>query len=685
MKRNVTRIYRVIVGMGLLMLSLSTLPAPAAGAATAQDFGSGLAICTPPVQPVTLVNPVVVTDCTQAGLQAALNDGGHIAFDCGPDPVTIPLTAQLELTTTADTMLDGGGLVTLDGQGQTRILHKGWHDPALGDVTINLQNLRLINGKAPAGGGTGDHSGGAINVGHPGTRLHVINTTFQNNTTTSTTVADNQGGAIFVHNSYETVIAGSVFEANSAGNGGAFGGIATGLFVYNTTFRDNTAVDTTSGGVVRGYGGAIHLDGVTNSYNPDSNKRVHVCGSTFEANSAVRGGGATVVTISDNKGTRVTYERSTFEANGVSGLGDSYGQGGAIYHIEDDHAGGVDELNLEILDSTFHANEARRQGGGVWLYILGRGEVANCTFDANTTTAPFNAVGQGGAMVVTLGQIDVLNTTFAHNHAAYQAGALHGGGSGDPNRVITLTNTIFYSNTLNIGQTKPSETQWQGFHTNRPLTDGGQNIQYPRFKPVYDNEVNNPITGNPIYADPLLEALADNGGPTLTMALQAGSPAIDAGGSECPTTDQRGVLRQGPCDIGAYEYVNHLVASPTIQTLAPGASTIYRLTVVTGDGSGGSFTLAAANPDAAHLTLALHPTTINPGETATLTVTDHHAPGALTQAIQYTIPLSATAPLRSADILSAWTAPETQALTTHVQLIVGGASIYLPLITRRLP
>jgi hypothetical protein len=57
---------------------------------------------------------------------------------------------------------------------------------------------------------------------------------------------------------------------------------------------------------------------------------------------------------------------------------------------------------------------------------------------------------------------------------------------------------------------------------------------------------------------PRLRPLADNGGPTMTMALKAGSPAIDHGGTAatgCPALDQRGVPRpQGPaCDIGSFE------------------------------------------------------------------------------------------------------------------------------------
>lgn len=62
--------------------------------------------------------------------------------------------------------------------------------------------------------------------------------------------------------------------------------------------------------------------------------------------------------------------------------------------------------------------------------------------------------------------------------------------------------------------------------------------------------------GDRAGTNPLLGPLAGNGGPTQTMALQAGSPAIDGGdGAGCPATDQRGVPRPGgaACDVGAFE------------------------------------------------------------------------------------------------------------------------------------
>jgi hypothetical protein len=63
-------------------------------------------------------------------------------------------------------------------------------------------------------------------------------------------------------------------------------------------------------------------------------------------------------------------------------------------------------------------------------------------------------------------------------------------------------------------------------------------------------------TGDRSARNPGLARLADNGGPTLTQALRAGSPARDrAVAGACPSHDQRGVHRpRGPgCDIGAFE------------------------------------------------------------------------------------------------------------------------------------
>lgn len=574
--------WRLTGFLALFLLILLVSHTPASSQSTPMALPP--TVCTPPIQPVTLVNPTVITTCTEANLRTALAAGGHITFDCGPNPVTIPITSPLVTSATKDIVLDGQGLVTLDGGNSTRILEKPFTpgsdiNKSLGN-DLTLQNIMLVNGRAPAAVGSQDANarGGAVWVTSPGTKLHIINSTFSNNRTTSITDEDNQGGAVFAANIYETIIVGSVFENNVAGNGGGFGAIASGLLVYNSRFTNNQAADATGGGIVRGHGGAIHLDGVTNGFNPDSRKIVAVCGSEFTGNTAVRGGGALKVTISDGKGTKATYERSTFSNNHLVDTPAVEGHGGAIYHIEDDYAGATAEDNIEIRDSLFVGNYAQRQGGGVWLLVNGNGRIVNTTFSQNAAaTAGTNIIGQGGALIISRGVIDITNSTFAQNFATFQAGAIHAGGSGDPLRVVTLTSSLFYDNRLDPTHTNPVTTEWQGYHTNRPLQNGGNNLQYPRNKqPDFDNTVNNFITSPEsaiLFADPLLGALADNGGPTQTRALNVGSPAIDAGNNAaCPTADQRGIIRPqgGGCDIGAYErLVVLMVSPPMIDASAP--------------------------------------------------------------------------------------------------------------------
>jgi hypothetical protein len=66
----------------------------------------------------------------------------------------------------------------------------------------------------------------------------------------------------------------------------------------------------------------------------------------------------------------------------------------------------------------------------------------------------------------------------------------------------------------------------------------------------------NPIASDQLNTHALLGLLADIGGPMLTRALMAGSPAIDAGDNAlCPATGQQGVARDAACDVGAFDYV----------------------------------------------------------------------------------------------------------------------------------
>jgi hypothetical protein len=68
--------------------------------------------------------------CTSATVVSAVAKGGHISFDCGPSPVTITMRQTAKVVNTAHRIvINGGGLVTLSGDGKRRILYMNTCDP----------------------------------------------------------------------------------------------------------------------------------------------------------------------------------------------------------------------------------------------------------------------------------------------------------------------------------------------------------------------------------------------------------------------------------------------------------------------------------------------------------------------------------------------------------------------------
>jgi hypothetical protein len=229
--------------------------------------------------------------------------GGIITFNCGPGPVTIPVSATLNIPTGIDTVIDGGQKVTLDGQGLVRIMSFNSSNFQWNEHRLTLQHISLINGKAtpteaipaapaPCSQGWNDGEGGALYMRDG--NLSVINSTFTGNHA-ALLGPDTGGGAIYVVGSKRgVVIAGSTFTNNSASNAGAVGGLFADLRIYNSQFSGNTAVgngannnDPAQCTAINngqneigsgGNGGAIYSDG--NSVN------VLLCGDTIVNNSA---------------------------------------------------------------------------------------------------------------------------------------------------------------------------------------------------------------------------------------------------------------------------------------------------------------------------------------------------------------------------------------------------------------
>ncbi|MGA7991928.1 MAG: choice-of-anchor Q domain-containing protein [Thermoanaerobaculia bacterium] len=181
--------------------------------------------------------------------------------------------------------------------------------------------------------------------------------------------------------------------------------------------------------------------------------------------------------------------------------------------------------NITLTNVTVSGNTATRNGGGIFT---NSGSVAL----TNVTVSGNSASGLGGGIYNQSGNANTLtNVTIANNSAGTGGGIYKNSGS------ISLKNTIVANST-------------SGGNCSGTITSAGNNIDSA-------NTCAFAGTGDKINTNPLLGALANNGGPTQTQALLAGSPAIDAGtGAGAPAVDQRGVSRpQGAgYDIGAYEY-----------------------------------------------------------------------------------------------------------------------------------
>jgi len=336
------------------------------------------------------------------------------------------------------------------------------------------------------------------------------------------------GAAIEVDAHTAVVVSSDVISSNTTADGGRGGGIdyaptaiASGyaLTVSATTFSSNVSTSTTLQGGGAGAIAFVPAAGsgtlnVTNSTFTDN-----VATSTHSGQNAF--GGA--IEFDAGVGT-ATIVGSTFDSNSATdtAVGSTGGNGGAVWFAPETDSGSA----LNVTNSTFVHNTAnglfpQGTGGAIWL--------------------------ESGVETATL-----TNDTLADNAASAGAAAIGDGGA------VTTANTIFWNN-LSAGA---SNTCAHPIGTTGGIS-GGFNI------------VSDPGCGLGAFGDgsgdPLLQPLADNGGPTATMALAAGSSALDRVPlGACPAVDQRGVVRpQGAaCDIGAFEAIP-AVAPPPVVPVTP--------------------------------------------------------------------------------------------------------------------
>lgn len=306
--------------------------------------------------------------------------------------------------------------------------------------------------------------------------------------------------------------------------------------------------------------------------------------TAFSENNATNGGGGLY------NASAATISNSTFNDNSADLGGGLYNTGGATMTITnstitgnavtDDGGGIVNEHTLTLTDSTVSDNTAGFMGGGIYNTSFVSSStltVTNSTISGNNTegdgggiynseTAIFinstisgnSAKGNGGGISNT-STVKLHNVTIANNTADSDADALGDGGGVyvSPAGTLNLGNSIIAGNFDN-------STIIRNHDCSGNLTSLGYNLIQK-----FNGCTLAGTKGNLLRVAPLLGPLQDNGGPTWTHALLAGSPAIDAGnpagckdGSNTVlTTDQRGNARPmdgngdsiAVCDMGAFE------------------------------------------------------------------------------------------------------------------------------------
>ncbi len=548
-----------------------------------------------------------VNICTEANLRSALAAGGWVSIHCNG---SFNLTSTLNITN--NVTLDASGFnATINGGNAIRLAYVS------SSGTLTASNVIFANGTSTNfNNGTNYTDGGAIynNGGHvnlvaclltnnqaiyqvnpypltgsrggaifnKGGTVALFGCSLSNNAAlggfVSTFMAGcGIGGAIYTTNGTVTVL-NSMFSSNqciSYAGSGSYGGAiyqASGtLTINNVLFNQNVAAGANSGSdpqlpsAAPAYGGALAIGSGSASVNQCQFLQNTVQGGYLLRSVAPGTGGAIY------NGGSLTMDYSTLAGN----------QGFSGYN-QDNHAtvvtmagGAIFNSNVLVLNhSCIFSNQLQgalggyigssgmqipggdSRGGGI--YNAGRLYATNCTIALNDVMSGSgvqiqfspvytpNGNAFGGGIYNTLNSTSVLmNVTIASNlciAGGYGLPPTNGFSAGD--QVVNSNGVVYLRNSL---------LAYAGTNGNAygsPITDGGYNISSDGSANLFGGFSYN-------FTDPQLGPLADNGGPTLTMALLAISPAIDNGNSlKVPNTDQRGFVRPfgSGVDMGAFEY-----------------------------------------------------------------------------------------------------------------------------------
>ncbi|WZO99346.1 choice-of-anchor Q domain-containing protein [Isosphaeraceae bacterium EP7] len=262
-------------------------------------------------------------------------------------------------------------------------------------------------------------------------------------------------------------------------------------------------------------------------------------------------------TVSDNAGVGVITTNGTATLTNCTLTGNAGGvstTNGTVTLTNCTVSGGITRgPGVSVSNGTATLTDCTLTGNtsGVRVSSGGTATLTNCTVSGSRNAAA--AGNSAGVLVISGGTATLTNCTVSGNRDA---------GVSVDSGTATLTNTI-------VAQNAAGGADFSGAVTslgNNLIGNIGTSTGW----------VDTDLTGTgAALIDPLLGPLADNGGPTQTMALLSGSRAINAGTAVgAPTTDQRGVIRSGNVDIGAFEFGGAAMQSQTI-TFGPLTDVTY--------------------------------------------------------------------------------------------------------------
>lgn len=451
-------------------------------------------------------------------------DGDTIDFSVSG---TIMLTSGQQLTVdkSVSITVPSDQDLTVDGLDKTRVFYieKG--------KTVTISGLTISHGYALNNAGGGVYNAGTLTL---------------NDSTLSDNSAMLGGGGVFTEG--DLTITGSTLSGNTTGvteddyHGGGAVAFVFSNETYGVSVHPKLTVDSSllTGNVAPSGGGILISVDAGTGVDQEAWATVTVKNSTLSDNVATAGymslGGAMTISVGGDtivSSAEVTVENCTLSNN--SATSDYYAMGGGIAIL----APSVPFYGILFLkNSTFSGNSAfaTNEGDGVGfggaMYLYGG------TYEGNENTY-YSC------------QVFLDNCTLNGNHDTYGvSGILNDGGK------VELKNTIL-----------ANDPSGANLDNEGLFGSGGGIIISHGYNLSSDNDADFLTEdSDQINTDPMLSPLADNGGPTLTHALLAGSPAIDAGNpnsievtnwipSTVITSDQRGVARpQGENnDIGAFE------------------------------------------------------------------------------------------------------------------------------------